>query len=317
MKSRFQKKILDALKKDAAVKLSKKLGEEASQKDIENVEKNLEKMNRGPVTQIWDKVVALWKAFINPEVPLYKKTIIIGGLLYLLLPLDIIADFIPGAGLIDDVFVIIFVARQVLDLAAEKVIEKVKEPVDEKIKEIIDEKMKSAMKNTLIGMAVTCFLMTVGLIFVIFKPFGQDISFDTAGGIFIALMVWGIYRFIKNVINLWPWIKSIIHERGIKKGLITKIKNEYKAVRVYDTVVEIGSKIFSSFNEIPDTSEIYDHYLKYIRKRVFIFAAGIALYSVLFCWVLKPFLIGQFGGLKMWQLYFYPVTHIVKIFSTK
>ena len=74
--------------------------------------------------------------------------------------------------------------------------------------------------------------MTVGLIFVIFKPFGQDISFDAAGGIFIVLMVWGTYRFIKNVINLWPWIKSIITERGIKKGLITKIKNEYKLLLI-------------------------------------------------------------------------------------
>lgn len=237
--------------------------------------------------------------------------------MYLLLPFDIIADFIPGAGLIDDVFVIVFIARQVLDMTAEKVIEKVKEPVDEKVKEIIDAKMKVAMKNTILGMGITCLIMSLGFVFVIFKPFGQDISFDAAAGIFVGLMTWGTYRCIKNAVNLWPWIKCIIHERGIKNGLIYEIKNQYRAVKIYDTVVEIGSMIFPSLNELPDTSKIYDYYFDYIKKRVIIFAAGIALYSVLFCWVLKPYLIGQFGGLKMWQLYFYPVTHIVKIFSGK
>lgn len=315
MKNTSKKKILNAIKQDAALKLSRKLGANANQKDVENVEKNLEKMNKGPMTQIWDKVVALWLAFLDPNVPVIKKTLIIGGLLYLLLPVDIIADFLPGIGLIDDAFVVLFTAREVFDLAAGTVIEKVKEPIDDKIKEVIDEKLNNAMKNTLIGMSITCLIMTVGLVFVIFKPFGHDISFDAAAGIFVGLMVWGTYRFIKNVINLWPWIKSIFTERGIKKGLIAKIKSEYKAVKIYDTIVEIGSKLFSSFNEIPDTSEIYDHYFIYIRKRVIIFAACVALYSVLFCWVLKPYLIGQFGGLKMWQLYFYPITHIIKVFQ--
>ncbi|MCR5614512.1 YkvA family protein [Treponema sp.] len=301
--------------KKSAVDFSEKLGKEASQEQIDEVEKKLDSMNRGPVAKIWDSVLKLWKAFKSPETPLWKKSAIIGSLIYLVLPIDIISDFVPALGLIDDVFVIGFTFKQVFDITAQKIIQKVKEPIDQKIKAIIDSKLNEAFKNSLISTMITFFIMTVGLLFVIIKPFGQDIAFDIASVIFIGLMFWGTYRTIRNVRNAWPWIKSIFKERGIKKGIIAEVKNQYKAVAIYDKLLETGSKFLDAFNEIPDTTEILDHYVRHFRKKVIIFGAAIGVYCLIVYWILKPFLINQFGGLTTWQLYLYPIVHIYKVFK--
>ena len=66
-------------------------------------------MNRGPVRAIWDKVQQLWQFTRDPEVPWSTKAMAAGALLYLISPLDAVPDVIPGAGLVDDVAVILFV----------------------------------------------------------------------------------------------------------------------------------------------------------------------------------------------------------------
>lgn len=92
--------------KSLAVRLARKKGENASEKDIQTVDKNLFSMNHGPVAQVWSEVLEMWNAFKSPETPNYIKIYIIGALIYLVSPLDIIPDLFTGAGLLDDVFVL-------------------------------------------------------------------------------------------------------------------------------------------------------------------------------------------------------------------
>jgi len=52
------------------------------------------------------EVVQLWKAFFAPETPFYLKAATLFVAFYLVNPLDIIPDFIPLAGWVDDIILV-------------------------------------------------------------------------------------------------------------------------------------------------------------------------------------------------------------------
>ena len=80
-------------------------------KDID--EKKLFNMNKGQIAKIWSKVLNLWEIVKNPKSDLAAKAMAVGALAYLILPLDVIPDFIPIAGLADDVGVILYAATHI------------------------------------------------------------------------------------------------------------------------------------------------------------------------------------------------------------
>ena len=60
----------------------------------------------GRLLQFRTELMMLWRAFIAPETPLWLKALMLLVPLYLISPLDLIPDFIPLAGWLDDVVVI-------------------------------------------------------------------------------------------------------------------------------------------------------------------------------------------------------------------
>jgi uncharacterized membrane protein YkvA (DUF1232 family) len=53
-----------------------------------------------------NELVTLWRAFRTPGVPLYLKALMLVIPAYLLMPFDIIPDFIPVVGYLDDIIII-------------------------------------------------------------------------------------------------------------------------------------------------------------------------------------------------------------------
>lgn len=102
----------------AAADMAARMGKNATEADIENVANKMDSMNKGPLAKVWDKVTQLWEAFKSPETPASLKAIIIGGLIYMVSPVDLIPDVIPVAGLLDDVGVIGLVFSQFLRLTS-------------------------------------------------------------------------------------------------------------------------------------------------------------------------------------------------------
>lgn len=91
-----------------AIDMASRMGEKATQNDIEIVAENLDSMKRGPLERIWDKVLELWEAFNSPNTPSALKVLIIGALIYMVSPIDLVPDAIPLFGLLDDVAVITY-----------------------------------------------------------------------------------------------------------------------------------------------------------------------------------------------------------------
>ena len=100
-----------------AADMAARMGKNATEADIENVANKMGSMNKGPLAKIWDKVTQLWEAFKSPDTPASLKAIIIGGLIYMVSPVDLIPDVIPVAGLLDDAGVIGLVFSQFLRFA--------------------------------------------------------------------------------------------------------------------------------------------------------------------------------------------------------
>ena len=95
--------------------LLRKFARRASVQDVPEIARKLGGMNRGPVVKIWDKVQVLWSFIRDPEVAWAKKATAVGSLVYLVSPLDAVPDFIPAAGLLDDVAVILFVVQMLAE----------------------------------------------------------------------------------------------------------------------------------------------------------------------------------------------------------
>lgn len=104
----MKKHPLSQNKKELAIIEAQKMGETATPEKIAEVQEKLPKMKRGPVAKIWDKVLALWDAWRSPDTPMGTKVMIIGCLVYLVSPLDVIPDVLIGIGLLDDAAVLLW-----------------------------------------------------------------------------------------------------------------------------------------------------------------------------------------------------------------
>jgi uncharacterized membrane protein YkvA (DUF1232 family) len=62
--------------------------------------------SRNPKTRLTTYLTALWKLFKHPDTPRPAKWIAIAVIAYALSPIDLIPDFIPVLGLLDDVIIV-------------------------------------------------------------------------------------------------------------------------------------------------------------------------------------------------------------------
>jgi uncharacterized membrane protein YkvA (DUF1232 family) len=75
--------------------------------------------NKGPLAEVWTYLMALFRllqAYISRDyvdIPWGSIVMIIGAIIYFVSPVDLIPDFLPVAGMIDDAAVVGFVVIQV------------------------------------------------------------------------------------------------------------------------------------------------------------------------------------------------------------
>ncbi|GHV85526.1 hypothetical protein AGMMS50230_11340 [Spirochaetia bacterium] len=86
--------------------------EDSFEEKTQYVADGLNGKNTGPIAKIWDKVQSLWAYVRSDKVPWTKKVLPLAGLVYLVSPIDLIPDFIPVAGLLDDMGVLGFIVYQ-------------------------------------------------------------------------------------------------------------------------------------------------------------------------------------------------------------
>lgn len=70
----------------------------------------------GRLLQFRTELVMLWRAFMAPMTPVWLKGLMLLVPLYLISPLDLIPDFIPFAGWLDDLVVIPLLVSWIVSL---------------------------------------------------------------------------------------------------------------------------------------------------------------------------------------------------------
>ena len=64
-----------------------------------------------------------WRLFRDGRVPFSSKLILPGGLLYTIFPLDLVPDFIPGLGQLDDITVILVALTMFVRAAPREIVQ--------------------------------------------------------------------------------------------------------------------------------------------------------------------------------------------------
>ena len=70
----------------------------------------------GRLLQFRTELMMLWRAFMAPETPIWLKGLMLLVPLYLVSPLDLIPDFIPLAGWLDDLVVVPLLVSWIVSL---------------------------------------------------------------------------------------------------------------------------------------------------------------------------------------------------------
>ena len=278
-----------------ALERSKELGQKAADTDFfpqaqAEIEEKLPSMNRGPIKKVWNKVLFLWDKFKSPEVPLRLKITIVGALLYLILPTDVLPDVIPGIGLVDDLSVILIVFREVSKYLLPKIEKKFEEKFYDTCYEKIDEKLSLIFKGALLNTLWTFLANVIGCVILVIKPFGSPYSRYAAYIVFGLSATWTIFRIIQYLLQYGATTKKIAtaiwHRRSISQGLSDFVKEEYIYINYIYAGIEIAKSFVPEIPKIPDLPQIINTFEKHYKKRIILFITLLALYTGLI-WLTK------------------------------
>lgn len=240
-------------------------------------------MKYGPVQKIWDKVLFLWDAYKKAEIPKKLQITIIGALLYLILPADILPDVIPGIGLIDDCAVIALVFNEVSKYLVPKIVEKTKTKIQESYYSKIDFKLKEIFLKKLVNSAVTFCINIGGIAILITKPAGE-FSRCIALGLFSISLVYTIIRivcYLKQYGNITAKIlKHVFERKSLSKGLSDFVQETYPLITSIYAGINIAQNFIPGLDSVPDFDLIVKDFVKHYRKRILLCSILFLLYSV-------------------------------------
>lgn len=280
----------------AAIDKAESLGLNATEQDKKDLEESLPKMNRSIVRKVWDKVQFLYDAYKKADLPINLQISVIGALLYLILPVDVLPDLVPFAGFLDDVAVILFIYKKVAEYAVPKLVEKKVEEIEQSIYTQVDENLEKLFRNYLRRSIIVLILNLTGFALLIFKPFGPDFSRMIAICLFMIALILFVSSLINNcqkygkitVYNL----KIILKEKSLKRGLESAVLIKYPEIAKVYAAIDVAKRYVPGLNTVPQLNEIIDDFVKHYKKSAILTGVLLAIYSAAL-FTVRHFLLNQ------------------------
>lgn len=323
MKKKQSKKTENELEKNIseektkkALKISERLSKKYSEEKIDKIEKKKDSYIKNESLQkIWSKIEYLWKKLREHETPMNVKIAIFGGFAYMILPIDIIPDWIPAAGFIDDATVFLYIWKNVVPYLADVTKDIVEEISSKKIQAIISD----SYKRTIVRAIIILIINIIATVIVCFRPFGEIASNYVSGIIFFLLFVYSIYRIIKKVSKYGMMTlgisKNILKEKSVRKGIANyvrrtdeivfrRIKKAFKFADVVNKMTDI---------DLPNLEEVIHHFLIKFLKTILLFVILYAVYVFGTYWLLEPYLLRHFVNMTSKQIMIFPFWHLLNL----
>ena len=294
------------------------LGKGFDKKDVDKVNSNISSMNKGALANVWDKVMFLLKRFNENSSP-KDKALIIGALLYAILPIDIIPDVIPGLGLVDDAFAVVMVYNIVkksvplVKKAVEKTQEKVVKKIDNIISWAVEQQLDLTYSRKLVSSLFNLILFVFAILFTVCPMFGELASSIVASILLMTSIALSIISIVKTVRNKHtiPLVRSMWNQRSIKKGL-----TEY--LRSLDEKITFGEKTIDDFFALlgePANQRFLDHLVDHcwllIKRSVVRFLLVFACVGGSF-FIVRRVVLLEFANLSFLEIVFYPMINLMK-----
>lgn len=293
-----------------AKKMAEEMGKNAMSDTtiIESIEDKIPLMKRGALKKIWDKVMVIWENFKSTQTPKSLKIILIGSLVYMISPIDVIPDFIPVAGLIDDVFVIGLAYTIIKNFLAQKA-ETIKENITNHLLSELNTTFVSVQKYVIIVSAIKLGIFIIAALLLFFLPRSTPVFIIS--GILMALpLLHGIITLIINARMYFHYVKIFFQQKSLDKTLTVighelidgniQKKHSKKLAHLFFDFWQEG-KIPSSI--VPDLPELKSIIYHHFKIRLLIFLSLFIVYTLVFIFILKPWLL-SFSGYSIYEIYF-------------
>ena len=305
-------------KRNRIMDFVERLGKSFDKKDVDKVNSNISSMNKGALANVWDKVLFLLKRFNENSSP-KDKALIIGALLYAILPVDIIPDVIPGFGLVDDAFAVVMVYNIVkksvplVKKAVEKTQEKVVKKVDNIISWAVEQKLDLAYNRKLASSLFNLILFVFAILFTVCPVFGNLASSIVSSILLLTSIVLAIISVVRTIRNKHtiPLIRSIWKQRNIKMGIAEYIRN-------LNEKISFGEKTIDDFFTLlgePANQRFLDHLVDHcwllIKRSVVRFLLVFACVGGSF-FIVRRVVLLEFANSSFLEIVFYPMINLMK-----
>ena len=296
---------LSQKKKNKIMDFVEKLGKNFDNKDVDKVNSDITSMNKGALANVWDKVLFLLKSFNENSSP-KDKALIIGALLYAILPVDIIPDVIPGLGLVDDAFAVVMVyniVKKAVPIVKKAVQEKVVKKIDNIISWAVEQQLDLVYNRKLVSSLFNLILFIFAILFTVCPVFGNPASSIIASILLLTSVVLAIISIVKTLRNKHtiPLIRSIWKQRSIKRGIAEYIRNLNEKITFGEKTID---DFFTLLGE-PANQRFLDHLVDHcwllIKKSVIHFILVIVCVVASF-FIVRQALLLQFSDLSFWQM---------------
>lgn len=184
---------------------------------------------------------------------------------------------------------------------------------------IIDEKLHKMYRNTVINSLTTLSLNIAGMLIVFLNPFGAVVSKYMAAAFFISSAVIFVVRLIRYISEYGKVTfsigKNIVAERSVSKGIGNYILAEFPVISLAYAGIDIAANLLPSLRQVPSLNKTVGYFVQTFWRRLAIYGAAVCAYSISVYWIAKPLLLKNIAGVRWYEIYFYPVFHIISLFK--
>ena len=184
---------------------------------------------------------------------------------------------------------------------------------------IINEKLHKMYRSTVINSLITLSLNIVGILIVLLNPFGAVVSKYMAAAFFISSAVFFAARLVQYIREYGKITfdvgRNIVAERSVSKGIENYVLAEFPVIFLAYAGINIAAHLLPSLRRVPSLNKTIRYFIQTFWRRLAIYGAAVCVYSISVYWIAKPLLLKSIAGLRWYEIYFYPIFHIISLFK--